>query len=364
MKHIIDHTFESDPHEVVTNPDFSALDALYEGRTARYGDYHAHSNSGGTSDGTTLPTEWLQAKHELKLDFVGLMDHRQVRHQYLPEFDPSFFLYGTEPGGKWTTEPPLYCHYLMIFQERESLERVLHQFPDEFQFTGGVEGHFLYLPMSREKFLEIKDAVLAEGGAFVNAHPKQQIKSDKIEDFYFGDGTAIEIIYTDSYADQLNPHTQDNYRLWLDMLAADMRVYNTATADAHYQPKNSGANTVYVKNPICREYVQRLRAGDLNSGYVGIKMSLDGNPTGATVPWQEGMTLQVKIEDAHELMYDPDKKYRVDIHTDRGIAYSAPLTMPFAVALKAQERRFYRVEVLRDEDGGPAAIGNPIFITK
>lgn len=363
MKHIIDCKFKKDTHAVIETTDFSALDQLYMGRVARYGDYHAHSNSGGTSDGTTLPTEWLQAKHTLKIDFVGLMDHRQVRHQYLPEFDPRFFLYGSEPAGKWI-EPALSCHYLMIFQKRESLERVLHQFPDEFQFTGGVEGHFAYIAMPRERFLAIKDAVLAEGGAFVNAHPKQQIKSDDINDFYFGDGTAIEIIYTDSYSDQMNPHTQANYKLWLDMLAAGMRVYNTATADAHYAPKNSGVNTVYVREPICAEYVQRLRDGDLNSGYVGIKMCLDSHPTGAIVPYKRGRKLQIKIEDVHELLFDPDKKYRVDVHTDRGIAYSAPLTMPFSLTLGAKKRRFYRVEVLREEDGGPAAIGNPIFITE
>ena len=87
MKHITDRKFKKDAHTVAANQDQSALDKLYAGRTARYGDYHAHSNSGGTSDGTTLPTAWLEAKHTLKIDFVGLMDHRQVRHQYLPEFD-------------------------------------------------------------------------------------------------------------------------------------------------------------------------------------------------------------------------------------------------------------------------------------
>jgi hypothetical protein len=52
----------------------------------------------------------------------------------------------------------------------------------------------------------------------------------------------------------------------------------------------------------------------------------------------------------------------VDIHTERGIAYSAPLTPGFAVALPVQKRSFYRVEVLRERDGSPAAIGNPIWL--
>lgn len=362
MKHIIpDYTFSNDPHTLCENADFSPLDRLYDGRVARYGDYHAHSNSGGMSDGKTTPSEWLEAAKTLQMDFLGLMDHQQVRHQYLPEFDPTFFLYGTEPAGPWRT-PKLLCHYLMIFPERECLERVLEKFPDVYNFTGGVEGHFDYKRMERSRFLEIREAVLAEGGAFVNAHPKQVIDSDELEDFYFGEGMAMEIIYANATPEPLNPHTIDNYKLWLRMLDADMKVYNTATADVHGKPRNTGVSAVYAAERHCREYVKRLRDGDLNAGYVAIKMSLDGNPTGSTVDYREGMTLLVKIEDAHALLFDPNTKYRVDIHSDCGLVYSAPLTMPFSVAVAAQKRRFYRVEVLREEDGSPAAIGNPIWI--
>ena len=108
--------------------------------------------------------------------------------------------------------------------------------------------------------------------------------------------------------------------------------------------------------------MRQLIAGDLNAGYVGVKMALDGHPVGATVPFRPGMTLQVKVEDVHPLLYDEAEQYRVDIHTDRGLAYSAPLTLPFAAAIPVQERRFYRVEVIRERDGAPAAIGNPIWL--
>lgn len=363
MKHIIpDYTFPEDPHVVVRDADFAPLDALYDGRVARFGDFHAHSKSGGTSDGKTTPAEWLEAAKELKIDFLGLMDHRQVRHQYLPEFDPTFFLYGTEPSGLWL-EPQLKCHYLMIFPEREGLEHVLEKFPDTFEFTGGVEGTFSYNYMTRERFLEIREAVLAEGGAFVNAHPKQVIMSDNIEDFYFGEGMTMEVIYVNAHADALNPHTQENYTLWLRMLDADMKVYNTATADVHGIPKNRGLSFVYASESHCREYVKRLRVGDVGGGYVAIKMSIDGHPTGSSVEYREGMKLLIKIEDAHELRFAPEVRYRVDVHSDRGLVYSAPLTMPFSVAIEAQPRRLYRVEVLREEDGSPAAIGNPIWLS-
>lgn len=89
---------------------------------------------------------------------------------------------------------------------------------------------------------------------------------------------------------------------------------------------------------------------------------MDEFPVGSTVKYKDGMTLYVKVEDAHPLNYDPDTKYRVDIITDEGLAYSAALTMPFSVAIKVEKRRFYRVEILRESDGSPAAIGNPIWI--
>ena len=360
-KHILpDFTFPEDPHKAVGS-DFASLDALYQGRVACFGDYHAHSNSGGTSDGHTTPEEWLAAMTGLHMDFIGLMDHRQVRHMYLDSFDPDHFLYGSEPAGLWH-EQTLDCHYLMLFQDRGALERVLDRFPDVFEFEGGVEGHFKYLRMARERFLQVRDAVLEEGGAFVNAHPKQQIKSDDLEMFNFGDGTALETIYTCKYDEQLNRHTIANYRLWVDMLAAGYKMVNTATSDCHDAPKNAGVNTVYVSEKTGPAYVRQLIAGDLNAGFVGVKMALDGHPVGSTIEWREGMTLEVGVDDVHPTLFDPAEAYRVDVLTDEGLAYSAPLTLPFRAALQAEKRRFYRVEVLRESDGSPAAIGNPIWL--
>lgn len=361
MNHIIpDYAFPADPHEPVTC-NFAALDALYTGRKAYYGDFHAHSNSGGTSDGHTTPEEWLKAMPKLHMDFIGLMDHRQVRHMYLDSFDPEYFLYGTEPAGLWH-EGQLDCHYLMLFQERDALERVLHAFPDVFEYEGGIEGHFKYIRVDRSRFLEVRDAVMREGGAFVNAHPKQQIMSDDLADFDFGPGTAMETIYACKWPEQLNPHTIENYRLWLDMLASGRRMINTSTADDHGEPSNAGVNTVYSAEKNGPAYVRQLIRGDLNAGYVGIKMSMDEYPVGASVPYREGMTLQVKVEDVHPLLFDAKETYRVDIHTDEGLAYSAPLKMPFAAAIPVKRRRFYRAEVIRERDGSPAAIGNPIWL--
>lgn len=369
MKHIMQHiragfTMPADPHTVVVSADFSDLDNMYAGRKAYYGDYHVHSDSGGTSDGKTTPEEWLVAMKELKIDFVGLMDHRQVRHQYLDCFDPKYFLYGSEPAGLWHV-PDIVCHYLMIFQDIGGLERVLNRFPDVFEFEGGVEGHFKYIRVDYDRFFEMKDAVLEEGGAFVNAHPMQQIKSDNLDDYDFGDGVGMEIIYTcSSNPNRWYQHTAKNYELWTKLLAAGKKMPNTATSDAHGKPHNKGLNTVYTTRQHCAEFVKQLRAGDLNAGYIGIKMCIGDHPVGSTMKYEDGLQLHIKVDDAHELLYDENETYYLNIITDEGLAYSAPITFPFERAIEVKPRRFYRAEIMRQSDGFPAAIGNPIWIEK
>ncbi len=361
-KHIIPNfEFESDLHELVEAPDFSPLDKLYNGRKAYYGDFHVHSASGGTSDGETTQEQWLAAMKELKMDFVGLMDHRQVRHMYPDSFDPEYFLYGTEPAGLWH-EPKLTFHYLMVFQERDALKRILERFPDVFEFEGGIEGTYIYKRVDRDRFMQVKQAVLQEGGAFVHPHPKQQMFSDNTDDFYFGDGTTMEIIYNSSFDCSLNEHTISNYKLWLKILEKGYKMYNSATADVHFDPNSKGINVVYSAEKNGPAYVRQLRRGDFNSGCIGIKMCIGDTPVGGTVKYEDGARLLVEVNDAHELRFDPNENYRVDIITDKGLAYSAPLaTIPFKIAIKLKNRRFYRVEVLRERDGCPAAIGNPIW---
>lgn len=358
---IPDFSFPDDPHAVIADADYSALDKLYDGRKAYYGDFHVHSASGGTSDGKTTQEEWLAAMKKMKIDFVGLVEHRQVSHMYLDSFDPEYFLYGTEPAGLWH-EPRLTFHYLMLFRDRGGLERVLERFPDVFEFEGGVEGYFIYKRVDRDRFMQVKDAVLEEGGAFVHAHPKQEMHSDNIEDFYFGDGTTMEIIYTIKYPDALNEHTIANYKVWLELLDKGCKMTNSAACDSHDAPAMTGLNTVYSPEKNGPAYVDMLRRGDFNSGYAGVKMCIGTAGVGSSVKYEDGLELSVKVEDVHELMFDRSERYRVHIHTDRGLAYSAPLELPFKVTLKVEQRRFYRVEILRVRDGSPAAIGNPVWV--
>ncbi len=356
-----DIKFELDPHITVLSPDFSLLNKLYEGRTVYYGDYHVHSASGGTSDGKTTQEEWLLRMKELGMDFVGLMDHRQVLHMYLDSFDEEYFLCGTEPL-IMIEDKDIRFHYLIIVPEKECLVRVLEKFPDVFEFTGGVEGTFKYKSIKQARFFDVVKAVREEGGVVVHAHPKQLMTSTDPADYYFGEGSIIEIIYTIRGDSILNPITIGNYKLWMDMLDKGYKVTNTATNDCHRAPENTSMNVVYSDRKCAKAYLEYLKNGDLNSGYIGIKMSIDENPVGSTVKYSDSKTLYIKIDDAHEQRFDKNEKYRIDVISDRGIAYSSEIKIPFAVALEIQDRRFYRAVVVKEADGEPAAIGNPIWL--
>ena len=74
------------------------LEALYQGCQCYHGELHDHSNSGGTSDGKRTLTEWRERMTMLRMDFAAILDHRQVRHMYLPEWEDGLFISGTEPG--------------------------------------------------------------------------------------------------------------------------------------------------------------------------------------------------------------------------------------------------------------------------
>ncbi len=366
MKEHFGVSFEDDPHAVRKNADFSALEALYAGKKAYYGDYHCHSNSGGSSDGKTTLENWLHGMKELKLDFVGIMDHRQVRHMYLDAFDPEYFLYGSEPLADCTVSAPhLISHYIMIFPKRDSLEKVLSAFPDVFRFTGDREAgpSFEYLPMTRERFEEVLAAVKDEGGAVVHAHPKQVMQSENLADYYYGEGSVIETGYCYIYPYINNPETLANYRLFTDMLNAGYKIYNAATNDSHTMPMSFALNTVYSDKKWGPSYVECLKRGDVTAGYIGIKMEAGGKAVGSTVKYRDGMTLCISAGDCHPCRFDASDSYRLEVVTDKGIAYSERITFPFKLALEVKkDRKFYRAVIIRESDGAPAAIGNPIWI--
>ncbi|MBP3462779.1 MAG: hypothetical protein J6J72_04190, partial [Tyzzerella sp.] len=106
---------------------------------------------------------------------------------------------------------------------------------------------------------------------------------------------------------------------------------------------------------------------------VGIKMCIgkDGEQTAMGDECDfAGKRLVVEIGQFHQYVNNPNRKYHVDIITDKGVIYSQPLTLTengpknAVIALDTKEEyKFYRVEVVDENDARRIAYGNPIWNT-
>ena len=336
-----------------------ALARLYRGRKVYHGELHDHSDSGGTSDGKCPLAEWPGKLRALKMDFAAILDHRQVRHMYQPEWTDGLFIPGTEPGTRITDSKAenQHLHYNILLPDRDALTELLGQFP-EYEFTGGTEGHFIYPSFTTKRFGELIDAVLSRGGFFVHPHPKQLMKSDDPVDYWFRDGTGIEVFYMGMDTKE----TQANYALWTDLLRTGKRVYATAGCDLHAEPHDTALTTLYAASRSAKAYLQSLAAGDFTCGAVGVRMCVGGTATGGTCDFR-GRRLVVRVGDFHGSVRLPGHEYRVDIINERGVALSGAVSPGRGgwFSLDASNALFWRAEVFDTTRNLRIAIGNPIW---
>lgn len=348
---------------IAQEKDIQLLETLYAGKQPYYGELHDHAATGGTSDGNNTLTEWKQELAALSMDFATIVDHRQVRHMYLPEWDNSIFIGGTEPGTRITDGKGEKngLHYNMIFAEPGPLEELLEEFT-EFEFTGGQEGHFRYPGFTRERFCQLVDMVFAKGGFFVHPHPTDMMISDDPLDYWFRDGMGLEVFYT-FHEDISGERTAKNYRLWTRLLALGKRVYATAGNDEHRLPKDKALTTVYSPKKDSHAYVETLRTGNFVCGGVGVRMCVGDTPMGGKTAFS-GKRLVLSVGQFHRSLHDPDHTYRVDLLDDTGVVFSRKLgceeTAHFAIDTDPA-KRFYRAEVFDITRDLRIAIGNPIW---
>ena len=339
--------------------EMNALERLYSGRKAYHGELHDHSASGGTSDGKCPLAEWPDKLRALKMDFAAILDHRQIRHMYQPEWEDGLFIPGTEPGTKISDSKAQTkgMHYNILLPERDALAELLAEFP-EYGFTGGIEGHFIYPEFTTARFRELIDAIKARGGFFVHPHPKQLMKSDDPQDYLFRDGTGLEVFYIGMDTKE----TQANYALWTDLLQAGRRVYATAGCDLHAEPHDTALTTIYAESRSAKAYLRHLSAGDFTCGAVGVRMRVGKTAMGGTCEFR-GRKLAVCIGDFHDSVRIPDHEYRADILNENGVALSGPVSPHEKTwfTLDASGARFWRAEVFDATRNLRIAIGNPIW---
>ena len=347
---------------IAIQADIDHLNALYQGLSVFYGELHNHAATGGTSDGHRDLNHWKGALEALGMDFAAILDHRQVRHMFLPEWEDGLFICGTEPGTRIVDCPATnqFMHYNMILPTPEALMDLLTEFT-EFEFTGGQEGHFKYPEFTTERFGQLIDGIKARGGFFVYPHPKQIMQSDDPCAYWFRDETGIEVFYNgpEHAFDQCTP---PNYALWTQLLARGKRVWACAGGDEHACAADAALTTIYAAEHTSAAYLEQLRKGNFVCGSVGIRMCIGNTVMGGQCDFA-GKRLVVNVQDFHKSVRTPERKYRLDIWDDTGIVESRDIscTEPFYFAMDAQDRAFYRVEIVDVGRNRHVAVGNPIW---
>ena len=350
-----------DPHTPVEDADFAPLDALYAGRTVFHGDFHTHTNSGGTSDGKTPLAEFVKQLKTFQMDFAAIVDHKQMRHFFLPEWDDTMLICGTEPGTRLKGRPfrSSKMDYTMIFPDKEGLAKVMDAFP-EFQYTGGIEGHYTYASHTVERLMELGEFIWSIGGLMSHAHPKQLMASDDPMDYYLGENVALETIHGNPAA----YGSKQNRDLWDALLKMGKRIHTHGSSDTHGAAMNCAQTTVYAPRYHSKDIFQQVRKGDCTAGAVGIQMAINDCVMGECATYRPGQLLLLKIADPHPVAVTKDTVWCLRVYTDKGLAYAKEFdgALPVKLALPVQKRNYYRVELTNESDDMLIAISNPIWL--
>ena len=346
----------ADPHTPISAD--AALEQLYGNKSPRYCDFHCHSNSGGTSDGKTPLENYIAGMDALGVDCVAIVDHRQMRHYFLPAWDDRRMICGSEPSARLEGRGSSF-DYTMIFPDKTGLAQVMGAFP-EFQFTGTWDGHFGYPKFTPERFLELGEYIYSIGGLLSHAHPMQLPGTGNPGDYFFSEYMAFETVHGDVNAFS----TRQNHNLWVKILGLGKRLRTHGSSDSHGPVSNRGLTTVYTEENFSTDIFNTIRSGNCVAGGVGIQMCIGETPMGSSVPFAEGLRLSVRVADFHAAHWQPDTVYALKVYTEKGLAYAVEFdgTKPVTLTLPVQQRLFYRCEVVNESDGLPVAYSNPIWL--
>ena len=349
-----------------SDEDTALLNGFYIGTNAYHGELHDHASTGGRSDGTQPLDVWLAYMEYLDMDFSTIVDHKQVRHMYLDEWQSGMFIGGTE-AATTVKELQMSMHYNMIFTDPEALIEILREFP-EFNYTGGdpLTAYFPYYPsLDRARLAELITAIREKGGMFTQVHPTagSYIQSDDPLDYWFADWTGLEVVSTYHTTRDDEP-TQKNYDLWVKLLALGKKVWATAGSDEHDMPTNKALSTVYATDKQADAYFEQVRVGNFNVGPVGIRMCVGDTFMGSEGSFA-GARVVFSVGDFHQSVYEPGHTYRVDLISNEGVVFSQEISCDSEsyFAVEAQNVMFYRVEVWDTAINSRLSIGNPVWNT-
>ena len=297
------------------------------------------------------------------MDFAAIVDHRQMRHFFLPCWDEKYLICGSEPGIVLDApnREPAACklHYNMVFPDKSGLAKVLDAFP-EFGFTGTVNGEFQYPSMTVERFRMLAEYVYSVGGLLAHAHPKQVMNSDDPLDYYISEIVPLETVHVSAESF----HTKKNRELWVSLLNMGKRLKTYGSTDSHGPVSNKGLTAVYAQKHFSTDIFNMIRSGDCVAGGVAIKMCIGDTPMGGITVYQPGQQLLVKVEGFHPAHARKDTAFCLRVYTDRGLAYAREFVCDQmqTLALPVQQRQYYRVEITNESDNCLVALSNPIWL--
>lgn len=344
--------------------DIEHLDAAYADRTLYFGDAHVHANTGGNSDGQSdLPT-WTAALENLNMDFATIVDHRQVSHMYLDQWDDACFIGGSEAGTTILDSPAQKAnmHYNMLFSDPEAFKTVLRKnagfgYQEDTTF-------FSYPKFTVTQMKELIADIQEAGGMFVHVHPKcpGYMTSDNPAAYWFADNTGLEVFYGEQGPSVDSSVTKLNYRLWVDLLHLGTRVWATAGSDSHNSPNTRALTAVYAEEKTPDSIFSHMRVGDFTPGYAGIRMAVGETKMGGVGAFA-GNRVVFSVGGFHESILEKGTAFEVVLLTDKGEVFREKIdhTKETYFALDADaSAAFYRVEV-QDMEGNFIALGNPIW---
>jgi hypothetical protein len=157
-----------------------------------------------------------------------------------------------------------------------------------------------------------------------------------------------------------------SHQLWVDILQRGKHVYASVGSDTHREPANTAVATFYSKERHSRTFFKQMREGNFTAGAVGIQMCVDGHPMGSELAYREGQVLKIRVGDFFAPVLKDNIAYELRVYSDKGLVYTSLFDgkAPQYLAIKAQKRAFYRVEVLDLVNHRRIAAGNPIWLDK
>lgn len=392
-KAYIDSVVGENDRKFADADEISYIDSLYSGRSYAIGDMHEHSNSGDegrTSDGYGSLAEWKTYIDKYSLDFVAILDHRQVSHMFVPDWDETYFVGGTENGGTITeglkSASNMMVHYNIIFPDAQSLIDCLMDIPEfvDNGYNGEWDGHWEGFRLTVERLRFMIEKVKEHGGMFVFPHPTDDtygIVSDEPLDYFLADYTGFEVIYeaSDAKGNVTSYNSEDtakNYKAWTDLLALGKRVWACSSSDFHgpsYKldgtfhealPTDRGLTSIYSKSDKWKDHFEPYSKGDFAAGYCGVQMCIGETLMGSATEVKPGDRLIIRAGDIYNAHGGAlVTEYRIDVIDKNGVVGSCYFDhdVPIYLSIPVEPDNYYRVEIFEVPTGDRIGIGNPIW---